>query len=408
MLNNLLLLVLVIGVSFLTNVRPTPLTVEWSGCISHHEVKDILKLKTITSDNPIPIDVSLDLGITKSKVLLTREGLSDLKGNVMTTWSELGEIMDKAEKGQPGCYSLYDDGCKPWRISVVSPTTGIPAYLCPQLEKSGAPTMVLGGFTMHRIAGENMDPMVDTLDKINSLNPMEGHSVLDTCMGLGYTAIESAHRVSGRDRHRDRGGSLYGSSSSSSGGKVITIEYDDASVDMCKSNPWSQGLFDGSLPIEILRGDACDIIQTLPDASFDGIVHDPPARALCRTDLYGLEFYKQLRRVLRDGGKLYHYIGNPTSKESGTLYSGVATRLGEAGFTVSKQFNQAFGVLAETRPLLRGMSPVVSRITPTSRLINKTPPPSPPLPLPSSSLSGGKSLFTRRTGTGTGTKSTKM
>jgi predicted methyltransferase len=75
-------------------------------------------------------------------------------------------------------------------------------------------------------------------------------------------------------------------------------------------------------------------------------VHDPPARALCRTDLYGLQFYKQLRRVLRPGGQLFHYIGSPDSKESGRLYSGITVRLKEAGFTNVKKAPRAFGLTA--------------------------------------------------------------
>ena len=139
-----------------------------------------------------------------------------------------------------------------------------------------------------------MDPMVDTIEKINSLNLSPGASVLDTCMGLGYTAIEAGKRVT-------------------PGGAVTTIEFDDASVDMCRHNPWSQHLFDSTLPITILRGDGCAVVQTFADASFDAIIHDPPALALCKTDLYGLAFYRQLRRVLKEGGRLYHYIGTSIS-----------------------------------------------------------------------------------------------
>ena len=36
-------------------------------------------------------------------------------------------------------------------------------------------------------------------------------------------------------------------------GQVTTIEYDDASLEMCAHNPWSQSLFDNSLPIEVLQ-----------------------------------------------------------------------------------------------------------------------------------------------------------
>ncbi len=107
--------------------------------------------------------------------------------------------------------------------------------------------------------------------------------------------------------------------------------------------------FDGSLPIEILQvseqclkekktnlinrspnisrstlqGNSCEILAEHPADHFDVVVHDPPARALCNTDLYGLRFYKDLHRCLKKpGGVLFHYIGNPSSKESGGLYKG--------------------------------------------------------------------------------------
>lgn len=87
-------------------------------------------------------------------------------------------------------------------------------------------------------------------------------------------------------------------------------------------------------------------MQSFAARSYSCVIHDPPARALCRTDLYGLAFYRQLHRVLRPGGELFHYIGSPDSKESGRLYSGIMARLGEAGFVGVKKAPKAFGVVA--------------------------------------------------------------
>jgi predicted methyltransferase len=98
---------------------------------------------------------------------------------------------------------------------------------------------VLGGFTMHRISGDSINPTVDTAAKIASVKINRGNKVLDTCLGLGYTAIAAA-RLVGTDGD----------------GAVTTIEYDKASLEVASYNPWSQGLFDGSLPITILEG-AC-------------------------------------------------------------------------------------------------------------------------------------------------------
>ena len=58
-----------------------------------------------------------------------------------------------------------------------------------------------------------------------------------------------------------------------------------------------------------MQGDACEKVQSFESESFNFVIHDPPARALSRTDIYGLEFYSQLRRVLTNDGTIFHYIG---------------------------------------------------------------------------------------------------
>lgn len=57
------------------------------------------------------------------------------------------------------------------------------------------------------------------------------------------------------------------------------------------------------------------LVKDFADGEFAAIIHDPPARALCKTtDMYGAAFYSDLARVLKPGGTLFHYIGNPASK----------------------------------------------------------------------------------------------
>lgn len=60
---------------------------------------------------------------------------------------------------------------------------------------------------------------------------------------------------------------------------------------------------------------ALQLVKGFGDGEFAVIIHDPPARALCKTtDMYGAAFYKDLARVLKPGGTLFHYIGNPESR----------------------------------------------------------------------------------------------
>lgn len=300
--------------------------VGYAGIIDHHIAAKLLPLRATTlAGQTRAIQASIDLEKTKCSVVLSEEGVCSNSSHLLVTWDELADIAEKKQ----GCFAIYDDGSKPWRVSALSKSTNIPASLCPPLTDSGAPTMVLGGFTMHRIVGDNMSPMVDTNAKISSVasSLFLGASVFDTCCGLGYTAIGAADRVG-------------------SNGKVITVEFDEASLEMCAYNPWSKGLFDATLPIDIIQGDSCEVCKGFADNSFNAIIHDPPARALCRNDLYGLNFYRDLRRVLKPSGTLFHYIGRSDSKESGRLYKGIQERLLEAGFLNVKKYDAAFGLVA--------------------------------------------------------------
>jgi predicted methyltransferase len=63
-------------------------------------------------------------------------------------------------------------------------------------------------------------------------------------------------------------------------------------------------------------------------------------------ELYSAEFYGELRRVLRPGGKLFHYIGDPDSKMSASVTRGVLRRLEKTGFRNVRQVPDAFGVVA--------------------------------------------------------------
>ena len=125
---------------------------------------------------------------------------------------------------------------------------------------------------------------------------------------------------------------------------VTTVELDPAVHAIIRQNPWSWALF--ALPtITPLIGDIGELIEALEDDGFDAILHDPPMFSLAG-ELYSLSFYRQLYRVLRRGGRLFHYIGNPESRSGATVTRGVVKRLGEAGFRRIQARPQAFGVAA--------------------------------------------------------------
>ncbi|WP_087035279.1 class I SAM-dependent methyltransferase [Thermococcus litoralis] len=183
------------------------------------------------------------------------------------------------------------------------------------------PTIEINGIRMHRTKDTN--PLKDTRSKVEAVNPREGEFVLDTCMGLGYTAIESAKR----------------------GAYVITIEKDPNVIELARLNPWSREVFT-SQNIQLIQGDAFEVIKRFNDKSFDVIIHDPPRFSLAG-HLYSEEFYAELFRVLKPKGRLFHYVGNPGKKyRKKDLQRGVMERLRKVGFKGVKRVEEALGVVA--------------------------------------------------------------
>ncbi|NPA47898.1 MAG: methyltransferase domain-containing protein [Thermococci archaeon] len=183
------------------------------------------------------------------------------------------------------------------------------------------PTIEIDGIRMHRTKG--VDPGKDARMKVDAVAPKEGETVLDTCMGLGYTAIEAARR----------------------GAYVITVERDENVLSLARINPWSRELFTGGR-IQVIQGDVFEVVKRFKDRSFDAVVHDPPRFSLAG-ELYGRAFYSQLHRVLKPGGRLFHYVGNPGGRYRGKdLQKGVMERLREAGFRKVRRVREALGVVA--------------------------------------------------------------
>ena len=183
------------------------------------------------------------------------------------------------------------------------------------------PTIEINGIRMHRT--KEVNPLQDTRNKVNTVKPREGETVLDTCMGLGYTAIEASKR----------------------GAYVKTIEKDPNVIELARINPWSRELFTGG-KIQVIQGDAFEVVKKFKDGSFDVVIHDPPRFSLAG-HLYSEEFYRELFRVLKPGGRLFHYVGNPGRKyRRKDLQRGVMERLRKAGFVGVKRIEEALGVVA--------------------------------------------------------------
>jgi predicted methyltransferase len=115
---------------------------------------------------------------------------------------------------------------------------------------------------------------------------------------------------------------------------------------MARLNPYSALLFEERGRIEVRNEDIAEAITDLPDRGFDAVIHDPPTLAVAG-ELYGDDFYRHLLRVLRPGGRLFHYTGDPGSRSRGQDLPGrVRQRLAALGFTAVRLEPEALGVSA--------------------------------------------------------------
>lgn len=275
--------------------------------ISHYTAE---ALQDAWEQNQETVSVSLDLNRSDSEVSLDENGVS-LPDGQQLSWEQVAEAGDR----ETACFRV--EGNELHRLHFFSGTTRRQVSLLPTLS---APTMLLAGFPMHRI--KEVDPWEDTHRKIAAIGPAVDR-VLDTATGLGYTAIQAAETAR----------------------EVITVELDPTVLEVCRNNPWSAPLFTNPR-IQQQIGSSFDLIKTFPDNHFARIYHDPPTLKLAG-ELYSLEFYEQCYRVLKRGGKFFHYIGDPESKHGASTTKGVVRRLHDAGFGKVVAHPQAFGVAVQ-------------------------------------------------------------
>lgn len=175
----------------------------------------------------------------------------------------------------------------------------------------GPPTFEIDGIKMLPTA--QVSPYDDARRKVGLIEP-RGKQILDTCGGLGYFAAWCLE-----------GGAAW----------VNSFEKNPDVIWLRSLNPWSP---DPTTAPQTGRGltltsaDVTQRIAALPDGSADAALHDPPRFGIAG-ELYSQAFYDQLARVLKRGGRLFHYTGTPNKLSHGRdLPNEVATRLRRAGF----------------------------------------------------------------------------
>nr|WP_266103488.1 MnmC family methyltransferase [Xanthomonas campestris] len=191
----------------------------------------------------------------------------------------------------------------------------------------GAPTFEIDGIKM--LPSAQVSPFEDARRKVALVNP-RGKIVLDTCGGLGYFAAccleDGVAQLHSFEKNAD----------------VLWLR---------TLNPWSPDPDAAAAGgrLQLLHADVSQQIATLADASVDAILHDPPRFGIAG-ELYSQTFYDHLARVLRRGGRLFHYTGAPNRLTSGRdVPNEVSKRLAKAGFSTQLALDGVLAILPVRR-----------------------------------------------------------
>ncbi len=185
----------------------------------------------------------------------------------------------------------------------------------------GAPTFEIDGIKMLPTA--QISPYEDARRKVALVEP-RGNQVLDTCAGLGYFAAACLE---------------------AGAAQIHSCEKNAEVLWLRSLNPWSPdpANVDVATRMTLTAGDISEVIASLPDASAGAILHDPPRFGIAG-ELYAQAFYDQLARVMRPGGRLFHYTGAPNRLTSGRdVPREVARRLEKSGFRTELALDGVLG-----------------------------------------------------------------
>lgn len=248
------------------------------------------------------VEVSLDLGLSTTSVSLKEQ-----------SWDI--ESLTKVSENRDSVYFI--DGGEFYQAAVSTDHY----YRLFRSEGSTVPALMIDGVLMHRI--KDVHPWQDAKMKAN-LCARKGFKMLEICTGLGYSTIACL----GKDIQ-----------------SITTIEKDENVIKLAQINPWSRKLFSDNR-VQLINGDAISEIKKLNRNQFNAVLHDPP-RFSMGSELYALDFYQEIYRVLKQKGILYHYVGNPGSRyKKKDIPKGVMKRLREAGFQDVTKREETLGVTA--------------------------------------------------------------
>jgi len=188
---------------------------------------------------------------------------------------------------------------------------------------NGVPILEIDGLRMHLVK-DFETPLDYSREVVKGLGIKPGDSVLDTCAGLGYTAIEASKKSK----------------------KVVTFEISRQVLELAEWNPWSEKLFGKGIETRI--GDIAQEIKNLENGSFSAIIHDPP-RFSKAPQLYSAVFYAELYRIAAPGARIYHYTGSVGKLRGRRMADEVERRLKRAGFADFRRDERLQGMFFRKR-----------------------------------------------------------
>jgi uncharacterized protein len=293
------------------------------------------------------VECSLDLDRTQTRVELSA-----------TSWQWRGHSFPYLEKcKERTIYYWTGEAFEPIARYLTSLIKLVPT-------EWGAPTFEIDGIKM--LPTSRVSPYEDARHKVALIEP-KGKIILDTCGGLGYFAAwclqGRAQRVLSYEKNPDvlwlRSLNPWSPENDACLRTSVDLGAEDRTQHLLATSKISDDDESRSLlrtpqaaslkpdhRLVLLQADILEHIASHPNASFDAVLHDPPRFGIAG-DLYSQAFYRQLWRVLKRRGKLFHYTGTPNKLTSGRdVPAEVAKRLQDTGFAVARSGD---GMLATKR-----------------------------------------------------------
>ncbi len=265
--------------------------------------KDFQDLKLSAATGAKEFDLNVNLGKKRIKVKIE---------NGYALFPGLEKILISQKIKEKFLYLIKEDELLP--IAFFSENTNYYYKLTPTADW---PTVSISSVPMHKISLSS--PRCDVEAKVRFLKPKGVH--LDTCAGLGYTAILASREAF----------------------SVYTFEKDENIVEIASINPFSEELFNQK-NIIFKNADIKDEIDNFDNDYFDSILHDPPTFKISPV-LYSQDFYSKLYRVLKKGAYMYHYTPLVGIKKKRDYPAQVKKKLISVGFKVINYDEVAQGFL---------------------------------------------------------------